>query len=594
MESNHAVYPGELQNALEAVVERGEHTDNETAMDHDPVTLAASLNTAGEASPRRKRIRIPFLIIFMLLWVLTTSIIITPVSIISVLWSRTRRINSMHVQTMLVLMHHVRQNMVDWANVSIKQSADQAVEYVMNMQTQIERIITDWGSRRSVTNAVTTNMNDLQSLLNDGSPLLFEAGRTLDLNRNIKAMFCASREGVNGPMPRIDPDAPNFTEIVISRPANLEGQDDQLLLYAWMDYSTNLHYRFSMSVNGEPFGPAQLDERPRNFNDDAYYWMIDAADGQPMGRWHITYPLDWESAMWTFSRVLYGNSAQPTVPTHVCTAASPVESTINPFLDRIKPTENSVIVIYNTKTLETIGSSLANTVKDNARMTVYTFATSPHPTIRSLAAALTPDTVAALSTRAIVQTQVADHPFFITGRPIQPDAETEWMMIIAVPTSDVYGALEYTIKIVAGVVGATGAAVWCTYMLSGWWSAYPLRRLDKRMKEVTMMKFNQLYNSRLDNRSYIREIADLEDSFHTMVKSFAAGLQKNSVKRNIASRGTDLRAMRGYGYSTSGYQDGSYMEEPRSFGERDHHERYHQWTRSLDIDGLECQIVPSV
>ncbi|KAJ3177674.1 hypothetical protein HDU85_005785 [Gaertneriomyces sp. JEL0708] len=540
-------------------------------MDHDPVTLAASLNTAGKAGSRRKQIRIPFLIIFMLLWVLTSSIIITP--------------------TMLVLMHHVRRNMSDWANVSITQAADQAVEYVVNMQAQFERIITDWGSRRSVISAVTTNMNDLQSLLNDGSPLLFEAGRTLDLNRNIKALYCASREGVNGPMVRINPDVPNFTEIVMSRPANLEGKDDQLLLYAWMDYSTNLQYRFSMSVNGEPFGPPQVDARPRNFGDDAYYWMMDAAEGRPMGRWHITSPLDWESAMWTFSKVFYGDAAQPTAPTHVCTAASPVESTINPFLNRIKPTDNSVIVIYNTKTLETIGSSLANAIKDDTRMTVYTFETSPNPTIRSLAAALIPDTVAALSTKAIVQTQVAGHTFFITGRPIRPDVESEWMMIIAVPSSDVYGALEYTIKIVAGVVGATGVAVWCTYMLSGWWSAYPLRRLDKRMKEVTMMKFNQLYNGRLDNRSYIREIADLEDSFHTMVKSFAAGLQKNSLKRNLASRGTDLRAMRGYGYSTNGYQDGSYMEGPRSFGERDHHERdqrIHQWARNVDIDGMEC------
>ncbi|KAJ3276695.1 hypothetical protein HK104_003637 [Borealophlyctis nickersoniae] len=117
--------------------------------------------------------------------------------------------------------------------------------------------------------------------------------------------------------------------------------------------------------------------------------------------------------------------------------------------------------------------------------------------------------------------------WYIGTSELRPDYLNVWQVVVAVPRED-FGGIDKSINksiIIIAVLSTVGL------MLIGAVSfglTMPLKTLGKRMSEVTQMKFSALEQGRLNRRSIIKEIANLEDTFHTMVKAFASGIRKNA------------------------------------------------------------------
>ncbi|KAJ3282292.1 hypothetical protein HK104_010972 [Borealophlyctis nickersoniae] len=118
--------------------------------------------------------------------------------------------------------------------------------------------------------------------------------------------------------------------------------------------------------------------------------------------------------------------------------------------------------------------------------------------------------------------------WYIGTRELRPDYLNVWQVVVAVPREDLFGGIDKSINrsiIIIAVLSVVGLVLIGAVSFG---LTLPLKTLGIRMSEVTQMKFSSLEQGRLNRRSIIKEIANLEDTFHIMVKAFASGIRKNA------------------------------------------------------------------
>ncbi|KAJ3187377.1 hypothetical protein HDU85_006665 [Gaertneriomyces sp. JEL0708] len=239
----------------------------------------------------------------------------------------------------------------------------------------------------------------------------------------------------------------------------------------------------------------------------------------------------------------HDNSAL-TQPTHACQSGGYVGFSIDPFLRDDLPSPNAVMFMYdplrkmgdNSKghliassvpgsvtkginaTTTIKGTNLIDLAPDVQVSQVGKFLRQQYPELDEMPRGL-------LTFKATLDD---GRPWYIATADIETGDGNRWQFVLAFPRDDFFQRIDQSIMksitviaclSVAAVLIAIGASFLCTI---------PLRMLGKRMAEVTQMKFGSLEDGALDKRSFIREIAHLEETFAIMVKAFAAGIRKNA------------------------------------------------------------------
>ncbi|KAJ1555932.1 hypothetical protein HK405_010327 [Cladochytrium tenue] len=100
-------------------------------------------------------------------------------------------------------------------------------------------------------------------------------------------------------------------------------------------------------------------------------------------------------------------------------------------------------------------------------------------------------------------------------------------MILVVPANDLLGPMTVTTRnSIIFVVLFTAFAFGLGGLLA-WGMAAPLRRVTVSVKKATKFDFSSLQEGLVTSASWMMEIIDLEDAFSTMLKKFAAAIDRN-------------------------------------------------------------------
>ncbi|KAJ3279544.1 hypothetical protein HK104_001380 [Borealophlyctis nickersoniae] len=233
------------------------------------------------------------------------------------------------------------------------------------------------------------------------------------------------------------------------------------------------------------------------------------------------------------------------LPAYMC-ASSSYLSNLESFLINSKPTPNSVLFVYELRLQRLIGVAAANaTVNATAVSTKtgyprYSPLDTPHAPTAAVAQA-----VAGLygglgqvpynnGTVVMTSAEVNGEEWFInTVYLVVPPQD--WVLVIAMPRKDFFAQIDKAQKaaIIVAIVCAMMGAITVTLATLG--ALRPLHQLADSMQQLTKFDFSSLEGGVLDNRSIIREIRHVQDTFSAMVNAFSVSIKKNRALMGAAN-----------------------------------------------------------
>ncbi|KAI8912911.1 hypothetical protein DFJ77DRAFT_61115 [Powellomyces hirtus] len=254
---------------------------------------------------------------------------------------------------------------------------------------------------------------------------------------------------------------------------------------------------------------------------------------------------------------IYSNPLTPTIPSHLCQAGGAFKNSLDPYLRQSVPSENGIVLLIDSAKMNRdktyhpgyiIATSVVGANTDGLRPyndTMFGLDTSPSPTVREVGSILRSRypslNMTGLQTFSAPVPSTAQQ-WHIATLSLNPDrANHTWQIVVAFPHSDYFSTIDKSIRdavliivvlTVVALVAITAMSVAVTVPLSG---------IAKRMDEVTSMKFSSIESGVLDRRSYVREIASLENTFQIMVQAFAAAIRKNADLIGTQRRGNMRR-----------------------------------------------------
>ncbi|KAI8907081.1 hypothetical protein DFJ77DRAFT_188961 [Powellomyces hirtus] len=431
------------------------------------------------------------------------------------------------------------------ANVLLNITMSKTFADVKNLMQKYETAAKEWANRQSTVKLLTT-VSDFKTVTPLLSQFRMDGTYFTDMIPEISTIACHSLEGVLPGTVRQNPTMPNVTTLGIGWepsypiPYNASlGLFGKLYKYQYTDWSTDYNYTIGYGVNRAVFTFSHFEQPFKNYSNDMVYMsMLDPARKPGDGQWRVTYIPSVKVAFWNFASMVFQNPINPSKPSHICTAGAVADTLINPFLNANKPSDNGVIIFFNALNGRMLASSEPDSVKDIANAKLYNVSYSPSDKINHISSYLqglvplhADSGLPNWSSLGLSfhKAKLGDSKtWYIATRMIVPDAYNTFAFIVAFPREDFFHAIDKSITSsviliaclsVGGLIGIAIASI--VFIL-------PLRILGKRMEEVTQMKFSSLEKGSLDRRSFVKEIATLETTFATMVKSFAAGIRKNA------------------------------------------------------------------
>ncbi|KAJ3285122.1 hypothetical protein HK104_009638 [Borealophlyctis nickersoniae] len=496
------------------------HDDSEksSGLDFEPSTLAAQNQKGGEVK-KGFQLRVVFVQLTLLACILT--VVVAP--------SSTIFINN--------ALHTVDETAYAITKISTKKTTAD----INNVLNAYKVVAENWGRRPSTTRVMTTNHANLTAEMYPGT-WVKEYVDALSQYPFISSLVCQGNEGAAGPVIRRYPDHPNASMVSIDAYAwaQVDPITNQTTVvrgyeYDYLDWSTNLTYY-------------------RVYIDKDYQAMqepVPEATGN--GTFTVRYLYGPQSGLnvtfWGYSTNLYGNPNDPR-PTHRCQASSVVDRVVYPYLAANLPSNGSVVMFFDTLNQgKMLGSSVKGSITNHAEKTQYPVYDTPNTTVSNIGRFLlrtASQNLTLLPSSATYKTRLDDgRDWYIGIQELLPDYKNRWHVVVAVPRSDYYEDIDAGIKrsiIIISVLSCVGMV--CVAGVSVLFTL-PLSRLGARMAEVTQMKFSSLQQGQLNRRSFLKEIADLENNFHIMVKAFAAGIKKNADLVGVRVGGNSSKDLHG-------------------------------------------------
>ncbi|KAI8918231.1 hypothetical protein DFJ77DRAFT_539646 [Powellomyces hirtus] len=235
---------------------------------------------------------------------------------------------------------------------------------------------------------------------------------------------------------------------------------------------------------------------------------------------------------WNFASIFFHNPTDPTKPSHVCTVGSTADLTVNPYLSA-DTSENGLVLFFDTLNGMMLAASDPHAVNDATNGRLHNvFTVNPSRRITMMSKYLQ-DLIpvvqstgllewASLGTASQSQARRRAALLYCNTHDQTGQCNT-FAFIVAFPRDDFFKSIDQSIC--RGVILIISLSVAGVIAIASILIILPLRALGKRMKDVTQMQFSSLEKGALERRSFVREIAHLEDTFFTMVKSFAAGIR---------------------------------------------------------------------
>ncbi|KAJ3279271.1 hypothetical protein HK104_001606 [Borealophlyctis nickersoniae] len=231
-------------------------------------------------------------------------------------------------------------------------------------------------------------------------------------------------------------------------------------------------------------------------------------------------------------RNIWTSNSTGAQPAYFCATVARLFETEQIFINS-KPTPNSQVILYDAKNGRLLISSVPETsFKSLTTGERYLFVESPDPRISNVGLAVqalygnvtqVPINAEQLLTASY---DINGEPWFITTRYFTA-LPYNWIMVVAIPRRDFFARIDSSQKtgtIVAAVVAVGGALL---VSMAAFAALRPLHALSTSMKQLTKFDFSSLEGGILDNRSFVREIRNLQETFSAMVNAFSVSIRKN-------------------------------------------------------------------
>ncbi|KAJ3169163.1 hypothetical protein HDU88_000956 [Geranomyces variabilis] len=263
------------------------------------------------------------------------------------------------------------------------------------------------------------------------------------------------------------------------------------------------------------------------------------------------------------SKLIYQDDRRDAKPTHGCQAGGDIATSLGPFLTASVPSPGGVVFLYDTKISPdstpntTAGAMIASSVpgsfvsSDGVRckiapnayhfarklqhtycriMLADTCASSPSALVSNVGKFLfRVDATLNFAGTQTFKADLAGRSWYIATQRLEVDTfGNAWIVVVAFPREDFFAAIDRSIQQNVIIIGCLVAAAVLLVVVLSFAFTVPLSKLVARMEEVTQMRFSALGDKTLEARSFVREIALMEEKFHIMVQAFAAGIKKNA------------------------------------------------------------------
>ncbi|KAI8905725.1 hypothetical protein DFJ77DRAFT_208480 [Powellomyces hirtus] len=275
------------------------------------------------------------------------------------------------------------------------------------------------------------------------------------------------------------------------------------------------------------------------FQDPNYMYMQGPTSGKEIDRrWNVG--LLGSSLYGSVTRNAYDTPYHPK-PSHNCQAGGSVTTSLNPFLQANVPSENGVVFLFDTSPQNDTTPKLApgpmiassvpgSDISSGYPAKRYAVTSSPSPIVAQVGKFLVSQySDLRMSGLQTFKTKFDDGKYYyVATMRVTPDTNgAVWQLVVAFPRDDFFKAIDSSINKSIVVIASLSVAGLLLVLCMSFAFTIPLRKLSLRMGEVTQMKFSSLQNGGLEARSLIKEISNLEDTFHIMVQAFASGIKKN-------------------------------------------------------------------
>ncbi|KAJ3159280.1 hypothetical protein HDU86_001883 [Geranomyces michiganensis] len=240
------------------------------------------------------------------------------------------------------------------------------------------------------------------------------------------------------------------------------------------------------------------------------------------------------------SKAIYKDERRDAKPTHICQAGGNIATSLSPFLSESVPSAGGIVFLYDTainadsSPNTTAGAMIASSIPGSDVSSTgirYTCASSPSELVSEVGKfLLRANPTLNFPGLQTFKTKLADsRTWYIATQHLKVDTVgNSWIVVVAFPREDFFANIDRSIKQSITIIGCLVAAALVMVVLLSFAFTVPLSRLAARMEEVTQMRFSSLKDATLESRSFVKEIASLEQTFHIMVQAFAAGIRKNA------------------------------------------------------------------
>ncbi|KAJ3408138.1 hypothetical protein HDV05_005138 [Chytridiales sp. JEL 0842] len=200
------------------------------------------------------------------------------------------------------------------------------------------------------------------------------------------------------------------------------------------------------------------------------------------------------------------------------------------FVDLLPSKDSSIFFVDDFGLM--VASSINNTVALDSTLR-YSPTTNPNSQIATVGRFLESQygpfsNSALLPNSSFQQANLNGQPYIIATKKIfMPVSNQQYSLVVTVPRADFYGRSDTSFRnaiIISACLGATGLIL---VAILSYLASIPLKRLAYSMAQLTKFDFSVLENGALEHTSFIAELNQVEGTFLTMVKAFAAGIKKN-------------------------------------------------------------------
>ncbi|KAJ3320433.1 hypothetical protein HDU76_000302, partial [Blyttiomyces sp. JEL0837] len=133
-----------------------------------------------------------------------------------------------------------------------------------------------------------------------------------------------------------------------------------------------------------------------------------------------------------------------------------------------------------------------------------------------------------------IETAIGGTPWIINYRFL--DRPNNWIVVVGIPRSDFFGKID-TAKTRATIIVCSLAAIGAIIAgTSSWLAMRPLHTLTTAMKKLTKRDFAALEGEILNQRSFMRELREVQVAFASMCKAFSKGLRQNKALMAATAR----------------------------------------------------------